>query len=53
MGNLVEKEAKVIWKSQKANSVRKQIKKCDKLCRIMNCNYNASLFSKIIEYIKK
>lgn len=49
IGNLLDQTGKEIWKS---NTVRKQMKQCNRYCRIMNCNYRPSLTNKIIEYIK-
>ncbi len=53
IGNLLNQEAKTIWRGARAEHVRKEIRKCSRLCRIMNCNYSGGLITKLIEHIKK
>jgi len=53
LGNLNERTAKEILTSDHAENVLREMKKCSRLCSIMNCNYDATLTNKIKEYIKK
>lgn len=53
IGNLLKDSATSLWKSVSARKVRKQIKQCQKACRMMNCNYDVGLWSKIWNKLKK
>jgi MoaA/NifB/PqqE/SkfB family radical SAM enzyme len=52
VGNIIQKSAKQLWQSQNAKKIRKQMKNCNKLCRIMNCNYDSTFIEKTKEYLK-
>lgn len=49
VGNLLRQDVKTIWQSRGAKKIRKDIKKCRGLCRIMNCNYQNGIFRKLLE----
>jgi len=53
IGNLLNKDAKTIWCSPQAKKTRQKNKDCQRLCKIMNCNYSGGLLTKFTEYIKK
>jgi len=39
IGNIKETTPQKAWSSKKAEEVRKKIFKCNKPCKILNCNY--------------
>ncbi len=39
VGNLLSDNPEQIWNSESASQMRKQIERCKRTCRILNCNY--------------
>ena len=39
IGNIRESDPLSLWRSQKARVIRRQIKQCDNMCRLLNNNY--------------
>ncbi len=52
VGNATEETLEKIWTSERANKVRKAIRKCNIPCGPQNFNYRNSLLSDIIRYFK-
>lgn len=46
-GGLKNEKFSNVWTGEKAKNIRRQIKKCPGLCRVMNCNYNTSFLKKV------
>ncbi len=53
IGNIIEQSGKALLRQSGTKEILQQIKKCSKLCRIMNCNYDPSLTTKVREYMRK
>lgn len=53
IGNLLTDSFENIWQGNRAKEIRKSIKHCPELCRVMNCNFQSSLSRKLIEKFKK
>jgi len=39
IGNIKESTPEEIWNSKKAEEIRERIKRCNKSCKVLNCNY--------------
>jgi len=53
IGNLTNNTWLDVWNGREARQIRKRVKHCPALCRVMNCNFQSNLWQMASEKIKK
>jgi len=51
LDNLLDKDISKLWNCQKWNQARRDLKTCQRLCRV-RCGYKAGLWEKVLDGLK-